>query len=162
MTDEALMELAFQEARVAAQEDEVPVGAVLVGLDGAVLSKAHNQTIGLCDPTAHAEILALRSAARLLGNYRLMGTTLYVTIEPCTMCMGALLHARVTRLVFGAVDPKGGAAGTCFTLQADPRLNHSIDVRGCVLEEKCKALIRSFFQNKRHPDAAAAKIHGPV
>jgi tRNA(adenine34) deaminase len=155
MTDEAFMELALQEARVAAQEDEVPVGAVLVGEDGTVLSKAHNQTIGLCDPTAHAEILAVRSAARLLGNYRLKGTTLYVTIEPCTMCMGALIHARVARLMFGAVDPKGGAAGTCFTLQADPRLNHSIDVHGGVLEEECKALIRSFFQNKRRTDAAS-------
>lgn len=155
MTDEAFMELALQEARVAAQEDEVPVGAVLVGEEGTVLSKAHNQTIGLCDPTAHAEILAVRSAARRLGNYRLMGTTLYVTIEPCTMCMGALIHARVARVMFGAVDPKGGAAGTCFTLQADPRLNHSIDVRGGVLEEECKALIRSFFQNKRRTDAAS-------
>jgi tRNA(adenine34) deaminase len=156
MTDEAFMELALQEARVAAYEDEVPVGAVLVGEDGTVLSKAHNQTISLCDPTAHAEILAVRSAARLLGNYRLMGTTLYVTIEPCTMCMGALIHARVARLMFGAVDPKGGAAGTCFAIQDDPRLNHSIDVRGGVLEEKCKVLIRSFFQNKRRTDAPSS------
>jgi tRNA(adenine34) deaminase len=143
------MKMALQEARQAAKEDEVPVGAVLVGDDGTVLAKAHNQTITLGDPTAHAEILALRSAAQVAGNYRLLDTTLYVTIEPCIMCMGALLHARVAHVVFGAKDPKWGGAGSCFNLEADPRLNHAIVIRSGVLERTCRTLIQNFFQQKR-------------
>jgi tRNA(adenine34) deaminase len=143
------MRQAIAEAHQAAREDEVPVGAVLVDGNGTVFAKAHNQTIASCDPTAHAEMLALRSAAKALGNYRLVGTILYVTIEPCIMCIGALLHARVERIVYGAKDPKWGAAGSCYDLAADPRLNHIIDVRGGILEDECRGLIQAFFQNKR-------------
>jgi tRNA(adenine34) deaminase len=143
------MRQAIAEAHQAAQEDEVPVGAVLVDGNGTVFAKAHNQTIASCDPTAHAEMLALRSGAKALGNYRLVGTILYVTIEPCIMCIGALLHARVARIVYGAKDPKWGAAGSCYDLAADPRLNHIIDVRGGILEDECRGLIQAFFQNKR-------------
>lgn len=143
------MRQAILEAQQAAREDEVPVGAVLVDVNGAVLAKAYNQTILLCDPTAHAEILALRSAAKALGNHRLVGTVLYVTIEPCVMCMGALLHARVARIVYGARDPKWGAAGSCYELAADTRLNHVIDVRGGILEDECRQLIQAFFRDKR-------------
>ena len=143
------MRQAIAEAHQAAREDEVPVGAVLVDGNGTVFARAHNQTIASCDPTAHAEMLALRSGAKALGNYRLVGTILYVTIEPCIMCIGALLHARVARIVYGAKDPKWGAAGSCYDLAADPRLNHIIDVRGGILEDECRGLIQAFFQNKR-------------
>ena len=149
MTDSSFMRQAIAEAHQAAREDEVPVGAVLVDGNGTVFAKAHNQTIASCDPTAHAEMLALRSGAKALGNYRLVGTILYVTIEPCIMCIGALLHARVERIVYGAKDPKWGGAGSCYDLAADPRLNHIIDVRGGILEDECRGLIQAFFQNKR-------------
>jgi tRNA(adenine34) deaminase len=156
VTNEEFMALALAEARQAGKADEVPVGAILVAEDGVVLAKAHNQTIALSDPTAHAEIVALRSAAHALGNYRLLDTTLYVTIEPCIMCMGALLHARVTRIVYGAKDPKWGAAGSCYDLQSDPRLNHVIHVHGGVLEEECRELMQVFFKKKR--DAARKNL----
>jgi tRNA(adenine34) deaminase len=143
------MRQALLEAQQAARQDEVPVGAVLVAQDGTVLAKAHNRTIALCDPTAHAEILALRAASRALGNYRLPNTTLYVTIEPCIMCMGALLHARVARIVFGAKDPKWGGAGSRYNLAADTGLNHAIDVQGELLENECRELIQDFFRAKR-------------
>jgi tRNA(adenine34) deaminase len=140
---------AIIEAQQAAREDEVPVGAILISQNGTVLARTHNQTITLCDPTAHAEILAIRSVAESLGNFRLLNTTLYVTIEPCIMCMGALLHARVSKIIYGAKDPKWGAAGSCYNLSADPRLNHVIDVEGGVLEKECRALIQTFFRAKR-------------
>jgi tRNA(adenine34) deaminase len=143
------MQEAIIEAKRAAGKGEVPVGAVLVSPDGTVLAKAHNQTIGLSDPTAHAEVLAVRVAGQALGNYRLPQTILYVTIEPCIMCMGALLHARVSKLFFGAKDPKWGAAGSLFDLSADPRFNHRIDVQGGILEKECKDLIQGFFEQKR-------------
>jgi tRNA(adenine34) deaminase len=143
------MHEAFLEAQQAAREDEVPVGAVLVAQDGTVLAKAHNRTIALCDPTAHAEILAVRAASLALGNYRLLNTILYVTVEPCIMCMGALLQARVARIVFGAKDPKWGGAGSCFNLATDTGLNHTIDVQGGLLEDKCRELIQDFFRAKR-------------
>jgi tRNA(adenine34) deaminase len=143
------MQEANIEAKRAAGKGEVPVGAVLVSPDGTVLAKAHNQTIGLSDPTAHAEVLAVRVAGQALGNYRLPQTILYVTIEPCIMCMGALLHARVSKLFFGAKDPKWGAAGSLFDLSADPRFNHRIDVQGGILEKECKDLIQGFFEQKR-------------
>ena len=149
MTPEEFMQQAIEEAQQAVIEDEVPVGAVLVSQDGRVLAKAHNQAIALADPTAHAEILALRRAAQALENYRLPSTCLYVTIEPCIMCMGALLHARVSKIVYGAKDPKGGAAGSCYDLAANPRLNHVIDVEGGILEEECRQLIQAFFERKR-------------
>jgi len=143
------MREAILEAQQAAREDEVPVGAILVSRNGTVLARTHNQTIALSDPTAHAEILAVRSAGQALGNFRLLNTTLYVTIEPCMMCMGALLHARVSRIIYGAEDPKWGAAGSCYNLSADPRLNHVIDVEGGVLENECRELIQAFFREKR-------------
>jgi tRNA(adenine34) deaminase len=143
------MRQALLEAKQATRQDEVPVGAVLVARDGTVLARAHNQTISLCDPTAHAEILALRAASLALGNYRLPSTTLYVTIEPCIMCMGALLQARVARIVFGAKDPKWGGAGSRYNLAADTSLNHTIDVQGGLLENECRELIQDFFRAKR-------------
>ena len=149
VTHNQFMWQAIIEAQQAAREDEVPVGAILVSQNGSVLANTHNQTITLCDPTAHAEILAIRSAAQRLGNFRLLNTTLYVTIEPCIMCMGALLHARVSKIIYGAKDPKWGAAGSCYDLSADPRLNHVIDVEGGVLEKECRALIQTFFRAKR-------------
>jgi tRNA(adenine34) deaminase len=143
------MRQALLEAQQATRQDEVPVGAVLVAQDGTVLAKAHNRTIALCDPTAHAEILALRAASRALGNYRLLNTTLYVTMEPCIMCMGALLQARVARIVFGAKDPKWGGAGSRYNLAANTGLNHTIDVQRGLLENECRELIQDFFRVKR-------------
>ncbi|MDY6950512.1 MAG: tRNA adenosine(34) deaminase TadA [Thermodesulfobacteriota bacterium] len=149
MTHEAFMKETILEAKKAAAKGEVPVGAVLVSGQGMVVAKAHNQTIALSDPTAHAEILAIRRAGQALGNYRLPQTVLYVTMEPCVMCMGALLHARIARLVFGAKDPKWGAAGSLYDLSSDPRLNHKIDVQGGILEKACRELIQAFFKEKR-------------
>lgn len=140
---------ALAQARAALLIGEVPVGAVLVGEKDEILARAHNFPVLLNDPTAHAEILALRHAARLLGNYRLPGTTLYVTIEPCLMCTGALIHARVKRLVFGAQDPKGGACVSLYRLPEDPRLNHRLEVTGGVREAECRELLRQFFQARR-------------
>jgi len=149
LTHEAFMEEAILEAKRAAAKGEVPVGAVLVSGEGTVVAKAHNQTIALSDPTAHAEVLALRSAGATLGNYRLVNTILYVTVEPCVMCMGTLLHARIAKLVFGAKDPKWGAAGSLYDLSSDPRLNHKMDVQGGILEKACRELIQAFFKEKR-------------
>lgn len=146
---EKRMQLALQEAENAAQKGEVPVGAILVDENGEVLSAAHNQTITLSDPTAHAEILALREAARAVGNYRLLNTTLYVTIEPCIMCMGAIVHARVAALVYGAADPKWGGAGSLYDLAADRRLNHRLGVVSGVCEPDCRKLLQNFFQARR-------------
>jgi len=143
------MRLALQEAKKAGQSDEVPVGAVLVSEAGEVLAAARNRTIELGDPTAHAEVIALREAAGKTRNYRLLNTTLYVTIEPCPMCMGALIHARVARLVFGARDPKWGAAGSLYNLAQDRRLNHQIEVIAGVCEQECRDLVQEFFRRKR-------------
>jgi tRNA(adenine34) deaminase len=143
------MKLSLEEARRARQINEVPVGAVLVAESGELLASAHNRTIIEHDPTAHAEILALRAAAGKLRNYRLLNTTLYVTVEPCVMCTGALVHARVGRLVFGALDPKWGGAGSLYNLAADPRLNHQIEVVAGVCAEECRELMQAFFRSKR-------------
>ena len=143
------MRLALQEAKKAGQFDEVPVGAVLVSEAGEVLAAARNRTIELGDPTAHAEVIALREAAGKTRNYRLLNTTLYVTIEPCPMCMGALIHARVARLVFGARDPKWGAAGSLYNLAQDRRLNHQVEVISGVCEPECRGLVQDFFRRKR-------------
>jgi tRNA(adenine34) deaminase len=143
------MTAALTEARLAAMQDEVPVGAILVSDAGETLAAAHNLPVRTCDPSAHAEILALRAASRKLKNYRLLNTTLYVTVEPCIMCMGALIHARVARLVFGVSDPKGGAAGSLFNLGTDRRLNHRIEVVGGILEEECRTLMQEFFRARR-------------
>jgi tRNA(adenine34) deaminase len=139
---------ALQEAAQAEAAEEVPVGAVVVH-NGGVIGRGHNAPISLSDPTAHAEIQALRDAARTLGNYRLADTTLYVTVEPCLMCMGALLHARVKRLVFGCYDPKGGAAGSLYDVPQDARLNHRIAVTAGVRAEESRVLLQRFFQRKR-------------
>jgi tRNA(adenine34) deaminase len=146
--DEQFMRMALAEAEKALREGEVPVGAVVV-LGGEVIASAHNGPVGLKDPTAHAEILALRMAAAAEGNYRLAGATLYVTIEPCLMCAGALIHARVSRLVFGAPDPKGGAVGSLYRVLEDARLNHRVDVTGGVLKEACSEILSRFFREKR-------------
>jgi len=143
------MMIALQEARRAMQIDEVPVGAVLVAASGEIIAAAHNRTIAEQDPTAHAEILALREAAGKLQNYRLLNTTLYVTVEPCVMCAGALLHARVARLVFGATDPKWGASGSLYNVAADPRLNHQIEVVAGICIEDCRELMQAFFRSRR-------------
>lgn len=144
-----MMQHALAEARKAAAMEEVPVGAVLVSATGEILARGHNQPVTRNDPTAHAEILVLRQAAAKIGNYRLPGTTLYVTLEPCIMCMGALLHARVARVVFGALDPKGGAAESLYQIAADDRLNHRIEtVRGVCLAE-CRAILQAFFRSRR-------------
>ena len=143
------MRLALQEAKKAGQFDEVPVGAVLVSEAGEVLAAARNRTIELSDPTAHAEVIALREAAEKIRNYRLLNTTLYVTIEPCPMCMGALVHARVARLVFGAKDPKWGAAGSLYNVAQDRRLNHQVEVIAGVCEPECRELVQEFFRRKR-------------
>jgi tRNA(adenine34) deaminase len=146
---ETFMALALEEAKKAGQMGEVPVGAVLVAENGEVLSSAGNRTIAQADPTAHAEVLALRRAATNIRNYRLLNSTLYVTVEPCIMCMGALVHARVLRLVFGADDPKWGAAGSLYNFAQDERLNHRVEVLQGVLEENCRALMQNFFRAKR-------------
>jgi len=146
--DEQYMRRALAEARKALAAGEVPVGAVIVRGD-EVIASAHNGPVCLSDPSAHAEILALRRAAAAEGNYRLAGTTLYVTIEPCLMCAGALVHARVARLVFGATDPKGGAVVSLYRVLGDARLNHRIDVTGGVLSEECGEILSRFFREKR-------------
>ena len=146
--DEKWMQVALAEAGRAGAAGEVPVGAAIVR-DGALLASAHNSPISANDPTAHAEILAIRAAAAAAGNYRLAGTTLYVTLEPCLMCAGAILHARIDRLVFGAADPKGGAAVSCWRLFEDRRLNHGVAVTGGILGENCGEILSGFFREKR-------------
>ena len=139
------MLLALDQARLAARHGDVPVGAVVIDQDGYVLGAAGNEREIRHDPTAHAELLALREASRRLRSWRLNGLTLVVTLEPCTMCAGALVLARVARLVFGAFDPKAGAVSSLFDVVRDPRLNHRVDVRGGVLEAECSALLKDFF-----------------
>jgi tRNA(adenine34) deaminase len=148
-THENFMEIALSEAKKAGQIGEVPVGAVLVSENGEILSAAHNQTIKLVDPTAHAEILSLRKAALDMNNYRLLNTTLYVTVEPCIMCMGAIVHARISRVVFGATDPKWGAAGSLYNYAEDDRLNHRVEITAGVRAEDCRRLMQDFFRAKR-------------
>src|SRR5215472_15526251 len=138
--DTAYMQDALNEARAAAAAGEVPIGAVLVH-EGKVIARSGNRTIRDCDPTAHAEMVVIREAARALGNYRLAGTTLYVTIEPCSMCAGAIIQARVPRVVYGADDPKGGAVRTCFQLLSDARLNHQVEICSGVLAAECAEVI---------------------
>jgi len=146
--DHQFMEQAIEQALLAAAANEVPVGAVLVR-DGKVISRGFNQPISHHDPSAHAEMLALREAARVEVNYRLPGTTLYVTLEPCAMCSGAILHARVERLVFGALDPKTGAAGSVLDVFSSKEINHQTSVEGGVMSEECGQLLRSFFKERR-------------
>lgn len=146
--DEHFMRLALAQARLARAAGEVPVGAVVVR-EGEVIGVGWNQPIRAQDPSAHAEIIALRAAGRRLGNYRLPGCTLYVTLEPCAMCSGAIFHARIARVVYGAPDPKTGSAGSVLNLFAEPRLNHHAVVEGGVLAEECATLLREFFAERR-------------
>jgi tRNA(Arg) A34 adenosine deaminase TadA len=146
--DTGFMDLALGEADRAAAAGEVPVGAVVV-LDGRVLARGHNAPISRRDPTAHAEIVALRAAAQELGNYRLAGVTLYSTVEPCAMCCGAIVHARVARLVYGAADPKAGAVESLFRLLQDTRLNHRVEVTAGVRAAECGSRLSEFFRSRR-------------
>lgn len=147
--DEAFMALALEEARQSARRGEVPIGAVLVAENGEVLARAGNSPIALNDPTAHAEILTLRAAGDKLGNYRLADTTLYVTLEPCVMCAGALVQARVKRLVYGAEDPKAGGMVSCYQVGCDEVLNHTLEVEGGVLALEAATLLKDFFRARR-------------
>jgi tRNA(adenine34) deaminase len=148
-TDIHFMQIALLEAHKAQDKGEVPVGAVIVGMDGAILARAGNRSVVDSDPTGHAEVVALRAAGRKLGNYRLLNTTLYATIEPCVMCAGAMIHARISRLVFGAFDPKAGAVSSQYMIGGDRKLNHELDVQGGLLKEQCAELLASFFKKKR-------------
>lgn len=144
----SFMRAALDEARKAALSGEVPVGAVLVA-DGRIMARAGNRTITDCDPTAHAEIVVLREAARAIGTHRLLGADLYVTIEPCAMCAGAMIQARIARLIYGADDPKAGAVRSCFSLLSDSRLNHRVEVVPGILAEESAALLQNFFAARR-------------
>lgn len=160
LKDRRFMGMALEEARKAFDRNEVPVGAVLVASGGELIARAHNRTITDTDPTAHAEVTAIREAARRAGNYRLTGSTLYVTVEPCCMCAGALVWARIERLVYGAADPKGGAAGSLYRIPEDARLNHRVEILSGVLEEECRALMQSFFRGCRespHPPPSSGE-----
>jgi tRNA(adenine34) deaminase len=146
--DRQFMQQALDQAKLAAAAGEVPVGAVLVR-DGQVISTGFNQPITNSDPSAHAEMMALRAAASDESNYRLPGTTLYVTLEPCTMCAGAMLHARVDRVVFGATDPKTGAAGSVLNVFSEKQINHQTVVEGGIMREECGQILRDFFKERR-------------
>ena len=150
MSDELLMRAALEQAQLGLAAGEVPIGAVLA-IEGEVVARAFNQPIGAVDPTAHAEVLVLREAARRIGNYRLTGATVYVTVEPCLMCVGALVHARVKDVVFGAAEPKTGALLSTVRALETPGLNHRFAVRSGVLEDECRGLIQQFFREKRRP-----------
>lgn len=154
MNDVDYMRAAIEQAREAGACDEVPVGAVVV-LNGEIVGRGFNQPIGRHDPTAHAEIMALRDAASRIGNYRLPGCELYVTLEPCAMCSGAIMHARVSRVVFGARDPKTGVAGSVIDLFAEERLNHHATISGGLLADECGALLSSFFAGRRRKTLVA-------
>ena len=145
---EIYMRIALEEARAAAERGEVPVGAVVVS-DGRLIARAGNQTIAHCDPTAHAEIVALRIAAAATGNYRLLHATIYVTIEPCAMCAGAMIQARVAQLVYGADDPKAGAVRSCLAVLSHPQLNHRVEVTSGILQDEAATLLREFFAARR-------------
>ena len=148
MTGIDFMQFALAEARLAAEAGEVPIGAVVVR-DGAIVARGQNRVLRDLDPTAHAEIVALRAAAAALGNYRLTGCTLYVTLEPCAMCAGAMIHARIARLVFAAADPKAGAAGSVLAVLNHPQLNHQLQVEQGILPDESAELLRSFFRERR-------------
>jgi tRNA(adenine34) deaminase len=147
-TDQEAMEAALAEARLAAEAGEVPIGAVVVH-EGAVIARGQNRVLRDNDPTAHAEIIALRGAAQSIGNYRLNGCTLFVTLEPCAMCAGAMIHARLDRLVFAAADPKAGAAGSVLAVLNHPQLNHQMVVEQGILAEEAGELLRGFFRERR-------------
>jgi len=147
--DEKFMKLALQEARKSQEMNEVPVGAIVIRND-EIISSAHNQPISQNDPTSHAEVNAIRKASQNLGNYRLTGSTLYVTLEPCAMCYGAIIHARITRLVFGAYDSQTGVCGSSITLHEQECFNHTPEIIGGVLEEDCSLMLKDFFKERRN------------
>ena len=147
-TDEKWMLIAIEEAKLAMKENEIPVGSVLVKNE-IVIAQAHNQSILNNDPTAHAEVQLLRKAGKHQKNYRLGGSTLYVTLEPCSMCFGAMIHARIQRIVFGALDPKTGACGSCIDLNKESFYNHKISITGGILDKECGELLKLFFKSKR-------------
>jgi tRNA(adenine34) deaminase len=147
-TDNSFVGLALEEARAAAAAGEVPIGALIVH-DGRILARSGNRTIRDCDPTAHAEMVVIREAARVLRNYRMAGTTLYVTLEPCSMCAGAMIQARIPRLVYGADDPKGGAVRSCFEVLTNATLNHQVEITSGILAPECASLLQSFFAARR-------------
>ena len=147
--DRHYMRLALEEAEKAGQHGEVPVGAVLVAADGTLLAAAGNDCVAADDPAGHAEMRVIRAGGRRIGNYRLVGTTLYSTIEPCIMCMGAAVHARVARVVYGAPDPKWGAGGSMYDFCSDRRLNHCIEITGGVLADRCRERMQDFFRQRR-------------
>ncbi len=149
MDDATFLRTALEQAQLAADAGEVPVGAVIVGPDGALLARGQNRVLRDSDPTAHAEIVALREAGKALGNYRLEGCALYVTLEPCAMCAGAMIHARIARLVYGAADPKAGAAGSVLSVLNHPKLNHQMQVTSGALAEECGEMLRQFFRQRR-------------
>jgi len=159
MEDEDYMRLALAQARLAGAAGEVPVGAIVVNAAGAVLGTGFNQPIGAHDPSAHAEIQALRAAAAKIGNYRLPGCSLFVTLEPCAMCVGAILHARLARVVYAATDPKTGAAHSVLRLFDAEQINHQTRVEGGVLAETCASLLRDFFAERRRKPASEAGNH---
>jgi tRNA(adenine34) deaminase len=146
--DENFMDIAIEEALLASAKGEVPIGAV-VTLGDNILARSHNNAISMNDPSAHAEILAIRQAAKMLGNYRLVGATLYVTLEPCVMCAGAIIQARVQRIVFGADDPKSGGVVSLYSILNDTRLNHSVEVKSGVKKDACAEILSRFFREKR-------------
>ena len=148
-SDEQFMKLALQEAQKSQEMNEVPVGAIII-MNGEVISKSHNKSISQNDPTSHAEINALRNAAKKVGNYRLTGATLYVTLEPCAMCYGAIVHSRIPRLVFGAYDPKTGVCGSSIKLHEQECFNHTPEIVGGVLEEDCSLILKDFFKERRN------------
>ena len=154
----ALMQMAIAEAKKAGQFGEVPVGAVLVAESGEILSAASNETIRQNDPTAHAEILAIRKAAFRVHNYRLLNTTLYVTVEPCVMCMGAVVHARILRVVIGTADPRWGAAGSLYNIAEDIRLNHQPEIIRGICQDECKQLMQNFFRERRNLSGVKKQI----
>jgi tRNA(adenine34) deaminase len=147
-SDVAFMEQALEEAGASAAAGEVPIGAILVQ-EGRIVARSGNRTIRDCDPTAHAEMVVLRQASHLIGNYRLAGTTLYVTAEPCSMCAGAMIQARVPRLVYGCDDPKGGAVRSCFEILNHSKVNHRVNVTAGILANECAAILQSFFAARR-------------
>jgi tRNA(adenine34) deaminase len=147
--DEKWMKIAIIEAKLASKECEIPVGAVLV-MNEELICKAHNQPITNNDPTAHAEIQLLRKSGSVIQNYRLTGSTLYVTLEPCAMCFGAMIHSRIERLVFGATDPKSGVCGSCINLNEEGFFNHKISITGGVLEKECSEILKLFFKSRRN------------
>ena len=150
MSHDDFMRLALAQAALARDANEVPIGAVIV-LDGAIVGAGYNQPITAHDPTAHAEIVAMRAAALALGNYRLSGATMYVTVEPCLMCVGAMVHARIGTVVYGAAEPRAGAIASMTRAHELPGLNHRLEAMGGVLEDECRAIIQEFFKERRNP-----------